>query len=97
MSPVEFNPRQLASNEALLAYVAWLEDRLRVGEELHLASVVERSIGFAGGSPSEFLHEVDCALRMVAGQTHVLSEQEQRDISAVIDQIERAFRSIGGA
>ncbi|MEO8591288.1 MAG: hypothetical protein ABI432_18055 [Flavobacteriales bacterium] len=89
---------KLESNSHLSTYLIGIESRCR---ELGLNVEADRvrSAGrYTIGSPSEFLHQAQEALKvvLVKGQK-VLNAVEREEITSVINQIEKAFANIGGA
>lgn len=89
------NPYTLRNNDDLLDYLVRTARVLVDSGHGALAQRVERAALFANGSPSEFLHEAQSALRSLG-----IAKPSGLDLSelrSVVDQIEVAFRSIGGA
>jgi len=89
------NPHALKDNLELLEYLAHLAQVLRSNNLVELAEELERAILFANGSPSEFLHEAQTALKSVVSAKP--EGIELGEIHAVISQIKEAFRKVGGA
>ena len=92
------NPHQLQDNTELIKYLVWLSDELKTkgftaaAEEVYIAS------RFGGGSPSEFFQEAYESLKTVEAQcTSVLNSSQLAELISVMDQIEEAFKKIGGA
>ena len=97
MIKLAFDPRMLHSNDELFAYLVYLGAQLKLQGEDDLARLVEYAARFNAGSQTEFLHESFVALKSVERQTKSLAASELDNLSAVILQIESAFRAIGGA
>ena len=57
------DPRNMKSNEDLYEYLCWLAEKVRKHGQEELADRIAAASHFASGSPSEFLHEADCALK----------------------------------
>jgi len=92
------NPKDMKSNEDLHEYLCWLAEELRKRGQEGLADKVAAASDFACGSPSEFLHEVERALKEVrASVGSMLSDREKEDIGAAVQQIDEAFKKVGGA
>jgi hypothetical protein len=92
------NPRQLQSNDDLFHYLVELSEQLRAGGQADLAEEVRFASDFVSGSPTEFFHEAERALRRVKAKGgSTLSEGELADATNVIQQIQIAFMKIGGA
>ena len=93
--------RKFQSNRELFDYLVQLSDILRSKGEADLADQVFRASRFASGSPSEFLHEAETALRTVrrncVDRSTILDEGELEQASSAIRQIQIAFMEIGGA
>lgn len=87
----------LESNAALLSYLALLSAQLESRGEADLACIVDASSRFASGSPSEFLNEAGAALEIVHQRSKVLSPTDQAQLKSIIEQIDAAFRQVGGA
>lgn len=88
---------KLASNAELYSFLQQLSDRLRSIGELSAAEDILLSSRFVSGSQSEFLHEARHALAQVRlhGSTK-LDVDEIQMLSSVIDQLDTAFRDVGG-
>ncbi|MBI1178447.1 hypothetical protein GC207_13515 [bacterium] len=92
------NPHQLHSNNELRDYLVWLSNELKSKGQSELADDVYLASRFAVGSASEFLHEAGKALRKVkASSALMLTGSQLTDIAKVIEQIETAFKKVGGA
>jgi hypothetical protein len=92
------NPLQLQSNYELRDYLVWLSNELKSKGQSELAEEVHLASRFAGGSASEFLHEAGEALRKVkTSSASMLTESQLAAVEKVIEQIETAFKKVGGA
>lgn len=92
------NPLILTSNAQLFAYLRDLENELRNSHEIEAAEAILLASKFASGSPSEFLHESQLALQKVQSTcARRLTAIQLAKVTSVIEQIEEAFRSVGGA
>jgi len=90
--------RHLQNNQELFDYLVSLSVDLDAKGEYRLAEEVKRVSRFVNGSPSEFLHESQVVLRMLSSQySSLFSSNELNDLASVVEQIELAFKSIGGA
>lgn len=90
--------RPLTSTEDLFVYLIALADEISAQKEHGAAEALRQASRFASGSPSEFLHEAQVALRAV--KTHhaaKLTKTQIENIDAAVDQIESAFFDVGGA
>jgi hypothetical protein len=82
----------------MLSFITSLAKRLRENGQASLADGLTEAGQFAWGSNSEFLHEVQMALKKVQLGFHsCLDAKDMSEIEAAISQIEEAFRSVGGA
>jgi hypothetical protein len=92
------NSRQLQTNDDLFHYLVWLSGELKSKGEANLAEKVRIASRFASGSPSEFFYEAEESLKLVRKKCAlVLTESQLADVAVVIEQIETAFKKIGGA
>jgi len=92
------DPRQLQNNDELLDYLAWLSKELKAKGKSEIADEVNLASRFSVGSPSEFLHETQQVLRKVrATCSPELTLTQLGDVASVIEQIEVAFKKVGGA
>ena len=92
------NRLQLQNDDDLFKYLVRLSGELKSKGELQLAEEVRVASRFASGSPSEFLHEAQTALKKVtANCASVQSKAQLADATSVIEQIEIAFKKVGGA
>jgi hypothetical protein len=92
------NPKDIKSNEDLYEYICWLAQELRKRGQEALAGKLVTANDFACGSPSEFLHEAECALKEVTASGDAkLNDTEKEDVTAVIRLIDEAFKKVGGA
>lgn len=92
------NPRQLQNDKELFDYLVWLSSELNSKGKSELAEEVRIASRFASGSASEFLHEAQTVLKKVrADCTSVLSEAQLADAASASEQIETAFKKVGGA
>jgi hypothetical protein len=92
------NPPDYKRTDGFYVYLNELSDELKnrdkwdLGEELFQANL------FCGGSSSEWLHEVQVVLKKIRNDcTSVLSASELSDVSTAIDQVDLAFKKVGGA
>ena len=71
---------------------------LRSTRDVGLADQLAHANRFISGSPAEFLNEVHLALRSVlSARPKALSAEREDEIRQAIRQIDKAFRSTGGA
>jgi hypothetical protein len=92
------NVRQLRNNGELFEFLTWLNGQLRSRGEVTLADGVVQASRFISGSASEFLHEAHSILTKVAGTApSVLTPAELGDVRNVLQQIDTAFKNVGGA
>lgn len=92
------NPRNLQNNNELLDYLVWLSAELKSKDQPEAAEAVCIASRFAIGSPSEFFHEALESLKQVRTKcASVLNPSQLADLTSVVEQIEVAFRKIGGA
>jgi hypothetical protein len=98
-SETDMNPHSLQSDRELYEFLLKLSEELTLKGEIELAQEVGRANRIASGSPSEFLHEAQMALRSVIAKSGsiALSELQLAQIKSIIRQIEIAFLKIGGA
>lgn len=88
----------LTSNAQLFSYLCDLADELHRCNEADAAEAIQLARKFASGSPSEFLHESQLALKKVRSTcAGVLTPPQLEKLISVIEQIEDAFRDVGGA
>ena len=85
----------LRSNDDLVEYLARTAKVLVDNGHGALAKDVERAKLFANGSSSEFFHEAYIVLKSL--EIAKPNGLDLLEVRAVVDQIETAFRSIGGA
>ena len=87
----------LTSNTQLFSYLRDLAEELHHCNETDAAETVLLASRFASGSTSEFLHESQLALKKVRSTCDgKLMPSRLEKITSVIEQIEDAFRSVGG-
>src|ERR1043166_8265829 len=90
--------RTFQNDKELFDYLVWLSGELKSKDKSELAEEVRIASRFASGSPSEFLHEAQTVLKKVkANCISVLSETQLADAASAIEQIESAFKKVGGA
>ena len=90
--------RTFQNDKELFDYLVWLSGELKSKGKSELAEEVKIASRFASGSPSEFLHEAQTVLKKVkANCISVLSETQLADAASAIEQIESAFKKVGGA
>ena len=71
---------------------------MRICNAPEATNALLRASTFISGSPSEFLHESELVLKDVRSiYAEKLTSLQIDEISGVIEQIEDAFRSVGGA
>lgn len=88
----------LTSNAQLFDYLRDLATELQEHSETQAADVILAASKFVSGSPSEFLHESRAALVKVQSTCkESLSPLLLERMSVVVNQIDDAFRRIGGA
>lgn len=89
---------KLTSNADLFEYLTRLAEEFIKQDMLEVADKLLQANRFATGSPSEFFQEAQVVLRVVKTTCRArLTEAQLEDIDGVIEQIESAFRRIGGA
>lgn len=94
---IDMNPKQLQSNEELLDFLISLANDLQKNGATNLADILLFAGRFSTGSPSEFLHEAYSALtNLKAIYGTKLTKTQYENISNVIEQINMAFKQIGG-
>jgi hypothetical protein len=87
----------LTSNAQLFAYLRDPAEGLRRRDEADAAETILLASRFASGSASEFLHESHLALKKVRSAcSGKLTPSRLDNITSVIEQIEEAFRHVGG-
>jgi hypothetical protein len=93
------NLHSLQSDRELHDFLLKLSEELTSKGAIEMAQEVGRASRFASGSPSDFLHESQMALRSVIAKSGsiALSELQLEQIKSIIRQIEIAFLKIGGA
>jgi hypothetical protein len=92
------NPHQLQNNNELFDYLVWLSGELKSKGQIEVAEQVHIASRFASGSPSEFFHEAQESLKQVRTKcVSVLRPSQVSELTSVIEQIEAAFKKIGGA
>ena len=92
------NFAKLTSNAQLYSYLCDLAEEMRRCGVLDAADVLLRASKFISGSPSEFLRESQITLKDVRSiYASKLKPFKISEISSVIEQIESAFRGVGGA
>jgi hypothetical protein len=92
------NPRSLQNNRELFEYLVWLSEELRSKGRTDVAEAVRIASRFLSGSASEFLHESQGALEHARDNcASQLTPSQLADIVSVIEQIEVAFKKVGGA
>lgn len=91
------DPKKLKNNQDLYEYLLCLNTVLKERGACELSKSVHLASEFAcGSSPSEFLGEARIALTKVKNEHNsILSNQEEKELVAVIRQIEKAFRKVG--
>ena len=90
--------RHLQNNQELFDYLVKLSADLDAKGERRLAEDVKRASRFVNGSPSEFLHESQVVLKILLSQhSSLFSSNDLADLASIVEQIELAFKSIGGA
>jgi tellurite resistance protein len=88
----------LTSNAQLFDYLCDLARELQRCNETEAADAIVAASKFISGSPSEFLHESRVALVKVQSTCREsLSSFLLEGVSSVVNQIDDAFRRIGGA
>ena len=86
------------NNRDLYVFTEELLEFLRSAREVDLADQLAHANRFISGSPPEFLNEVHLALRNVLSfKPDTLSGEREEEIRQAICQIDKAFRSTGGA
>jgi hypothetical protein len=85
------------TNSELFDYLRWLADTLASGGCPKLADEVRIASRFAAGSPSEFLHEAQTALKRVMSGDTPLTQAQLADVADAVEEIEGAFKTVGGA
>ena len=91
------NVYQLRDNNDLFNYLVRLGSELESLKMQTLADRVLFASKFVTGSPSEFLHEAQEALKNVKTNCGSnLPEGRLLEVSNVIEQIEKAFQQVGG-
>lgn len=81
---------------ALHRRLRFVSDECRAAGLSDAAATVERAMRFSVGSPSEFLHESEIALRPLVGMSE-LPDSVRRLCREVMRDIDRGFRAVGGA
>lgn len=80
----------------LLRRLRFIADECRAVGLSDAAAAVDRATHFSSGSPSEFLHESDEALRPLLGMSR-LPDSVRRLCREIVRDIERGFRAVGGS
>lgn len=88
----------MVEHDDLLQYLLRLHDTLRRRGAPALAEKVRLASYFATGSTSEYYAEAQRALKgIVAEQERILCDQELGELSTWLNEIDAAFKRIGGA
>jgi hypothetical protein len=88
----------MKSNTDLKNFLIHLADEVRASGAPNASEDLLTASRFASGSPSEFLHEAQAALkRTMQSFNHALSGDQRDAVKSVIKQIETAFKQGGGA
>jgi hypothetical protein len=92
------NRKRLEDSRDLYDYLLELAGELHLRGRPDLEQRLTWASGFATGSPSEFLHEAQEALKQVRSNGRSeLKKTEFAQVNHVIRQIEVAFIKVGGA
>jgi hypothetical protein len=86
------------SNADLHDYLLALSSQCRALGMTKYADKAEFAAQYISGSPSEFLHEAQAALVEIAAEANLrLGEKDHHRVLQAIQEIEKAFKAVGGA
>lgn len=87
----------IKDNNDLFKYLLYLHEELKNNGCLQLAEEVRVASRFISGSATEFLHESQSVLKKIVYENNCLVETEYAQVLNVIEIIDDAFKSVGGA
>jgi hypothetical protein len=89
---------ELKSDKDLFDFLVFLSKQFYSYGQNDIANELNFASRFASGSTSEFYHESEIVLKRVRDSfKDLLTESQFLEIISVIDQIDSAFKRIGGA